>query len=155
MNICKSCELIARRDAGNAPLWDSIHRTQYWDVAHCNETTLPGWLVLIVRRHIAAIDELTENEAAELGPLLRYTSIAIKEVTDCVKTYVLQFAENAHHPHVHFHVIPRMVNQPEDRKGPQIFGYLGADQKERTSESVMNSIGKRVRECLQSQPVTV
>jgi hypothetical protein len=53
---CKTCELIARRDAGNAPLWDSIHRTQYWDVAHSYNTALPAWLVLVVRRHIEAIE---------------------------------------------------------------------------------------------------
>ena len=33
MSNCETCELIAIRDAGKAPLWDSILRTPYWDVA--------------------------------------------------------------------------------------------------------------------------
>ena len=110
MKKCYTCELIARRDAGQAPPWDCIHRSQYWDVVHSYNTALPGWLVLVARRHIEAIDEMTEDEAVELGLLMRRVSVALKQTTGCVKTYVLQFAEAAEHPHVHFHIIPRFPN---------------------------------------------
>ncbi len=53
MNTCVSCELISWRNQGTAPLWDCIYRTPLWDVAHCNATSLPGWLVLITRRQSA------------------------------------------------------------------------------------------------------
>jgi diadenosine tetraphosphate (Ap4A) HIT family hydrolase len=148
---CKSCELIARRDAGVAPLWDSIYRTQYWDVAHCYGTALPGWLVLIVHRHVASIDELTEEEAGELGQLLRSTSVALKDVTGCAKTYVLQFAEHPEHPHVHFHVIPRMADLPEDHKSTNIFNYFNGPINEQVSEEEMNGIAKKVKEKLLPQ----
>ncbi len=150
MNACKTCELVARRSAGLAPLWDCIYQTPYWDVAHCFRTALPGWLVLVVRRHIAAVDELTEDEAAELGPLIRRTSAALREVTGCIKTYVIQFAESPEHPHVHFHIIPRMAGQPEDRKSVHIFKYLGVAVEERVSEDQMNTIAARVRSFLQA-----
>jgi len=150
MSTCKTCEWVARRNAGAAPLWDCIYRTQYWDVAHCYDSALPGWLVLVARRHIEAVDELTEAEAIELGPLIRRTSIALKEVTGCIKTYVAQFAESADHPHVHFHIIPRMADQPEDRKGPLIFGYMGVSKEEQVSEEVMNSLAVKVRRILQA-----
>ena len=110
MQNCKTYELISRRDANIAPLWDRIYRTQFWDVVHNYQTSLPGWLVLVVRRHIGSIDELTHEEAVELGILLRQVSLALKETTGCVKTYVIQFAEMAEHQHVHFHIIPRMAN---------------------------------------------
>ena len=145
---CLTCELVARRDAGEAPLWDSIHRTPYWDIVHSYNTSLPGWLVLISRRHITAIDEMTEAEALELGSLIRQVSLALKAVTGCQKTYVIQFAEAAEHPHVHFHIVPRMADQPADRKGPQIFGYLGVPDDKRVSEARMNEIGAAVREVL-------
>ncbi len=151
MTACKTCELIARRDAGAAPLWDSIYRTAYWDVVHSFDTALPGWLVLVARRHITAVAELTEQEAAELGQLLRRTSLALSEATGCIKTYVIQFAERADHPHVHFHVVPRMADQPEERSGTRIFGYLGVPDEERVAEDVMNAIGVKVREILQSR----
>lgn len=145
MKHCKTCELLDRRDTGTAPLWDNIHRTQFWDVVHSYNTALPGWMVLVVRRHIEAIDELTENEAVELGILLRQVSAALREVTGCSKTYVVQFAEHQEHPHVHFHVIPRMANQPEDRRSTRIFGYLGVSEEERVTEDTMNEIALKIQ----------
>lgn len=146
MKICKTCELIARRNQGNAPLWDCIYRTQLWDVAHCYETALPGWLVLVARRHIASLAELTDEEAIELGQLIHNVSFALKEITGCVKTYVLQFAESPEHQHVHFHIVPRMVDLPEDHRATQIFKYLSVPENERVSQGEMNSIAVKVRE---------
>jgi diadenosine tetraphosphate (Ap4A) HIT family hydrolase len=151
MKTCKSCELISRRNQGTAPLWDCIYRTPLWDVAHCYETSLPGWLVLIVRRHIESLDELTDLEAVELGRLIRRTSSALKDISGCLKTYVLQFAESPQHPHVHFHIIPRMADLPEDRRSTQIFGYLGVPDQERVSQEIMNAIALKVRERLLAQ----
>ena len=145
MSTCKTCELIARRDAGVAPPWDCIHRTPFWDVAHSYDTALPGWLVLVVRRHITSVDALTEAEAAELGQLIRRVSRALKEVTGCLKTYVIQFAERAEHPHVHFHIIPRMADLPEDRRGTGVFKYLGVSEEERVTEEAMNALALKVR----------
>jgi diadenosine tetraphosphate (Ap4A) HIT family hydrolase len=145
---CKSCEWVKRRDAGEAPFWDCIHRTEFWDVAHSHNTALPGWMILIARRHMEAIEELSEAEAAELGLLLRQVSIALKEITGCLKTYVLQFAEHEDHPHVHFHVIPRMADQPENRRSTQIFGYLGVPEAERVSEQKMNEVAARMQQLL-------
>lgn len=149
MTHCYTCELTARRRAGRAPLWDDIYHTDYWDVAHAYNTALPGWLVLVARRHIESLDELTDDEAMELGRLIQRVSAALKTATGCRKTYVVQFAEAAEHPHVHVHVIPRMADQPEDRRGPQIFGYLGVPEAERVTEARMNDIGAQVRERLQ------
>ncbi len=148
MNRCYTCELIKRRDAGNAPLWDCIYRTEYWDVAHSYNTALLGWLGLVLRRHITAIDEMTEDEAVELGRLIRRVSVILKALTGCTKTYVVQFAEHVEHPHVHFHIVPRMIDLPEDRRGPNVFKYLGVPEEERVSEAAMNQIASEVRRCL-------
>jgi diadenosine tetraphosphate (Ap4A) HIT family hydrolase len=148
MNTCKTCELLARRDTGAAPPWDNILRTRYWDVVHSFNTALPGWLVLVCRRHVEAVHGLTDDEATELGLLLRRVSLALREVTGCLKTYVIQFAEAEGHPHVHFHVVPRMADQPADRRGPQVFGYLGVPEGERVGEDVMNDLALRIRHIL-------
>jgi diadenosine tetraphosphate (Ap4A) HIT family hydrolase len=148
MKYCKTCELIGRRDEKIAPLWDRIYRTNFWDVVHNYQTSLPGWLVLVVRRHIEAIDELTVEEAIELGILLRQVSSALKETTGCVKTYVIQFAEMAEHPHVHFHIVPRMANLPENRRGTNVFRYSGVSEEERVSEEMMNEIALKVQNIL-------
>ena len=112
---CESCRLISERDLGRAPLWDCILRRDYFDVVHVQSGSLPGWIVLVVRRHISAIDELTEKESLELGDLLRRVSLGLKEITGCEKTYVMQFAEAPGHNHVHFHVVPKASDMPERR----------------------------------------
>jgi len=145
---CYTCELIRKRDDGTVPLWDNIHRTGYWDVVHSYNTALPGWMVLIARRHMTAIDEMTAEEASEMGNLIRRISIALKQVTGCMKTYVIQFAEAAEHPHVHFHIVPRMDDQPEDYKSMNIFRYLGVSAEQRVSESTMNEIAAKIRDIL-------
>ena len=147
---CKTCELTARRRLGKAPLWDSIYQTNFWDVAHAFNTSLPGWLVLVLQRHIESLDELTDQEAVELGLLIRRVSLSLKTVVGCVKTYVIQFAEHEDHPHVHFHIVPRMTNQPADRRSTQVFAYLGVSQEESVSKDQMNEIGGRIRKHLQS-----
>ncbi len=147
-STCYTCELIQKRDDGTSPLWDSIYRTPYWDVVHSYNTSLPGWMVLIARRHMTAIDEMTEEEASEMGKLIRQISIALKEVTGCLKTYVIQFAEAADHPHVHFHIVPRMADQPEDHKSVNIFRYLGVPAEERVSENTMNDIATKIQAIL-------
>jgi diadenosine tetraphosphate (Ap4A) HIT family hydrolase len=140
-----TCELVEQRRAGKAPLWDCIYQTKYWDVAHSYNTSLPGWLVLVTRRHITALDELTEEEAYELGDLIRRCSKALKVTTGCVKTYVAQFAEQAEHPHVHFHIVPRMADQPEERTGVEVFNYLCVSDEERVSEEKMTDLAAKIR----------
>jgi diadenosine tetraphosphate (Ap4A) HIT family hydrolase len=148
MKICKTCELIERRNQGAAPLWDCIYRTPFWDVAHCFDTALLGWLVLVARRHIASLDELTDPEAVELGRLIHHISSALKEVTGCVKTYALLFAEKPEHQHVHFHMIPRMADLPEEYRGTQISKYSGVPEEERVTPEAMNAIALKIRERL-------
>ncbi|MFF0152589.1 HIT family protein [Micromonospora sp. NPDC005203] len=108
-----------------------------WRVTHAFNTTLPGWLILVPRRHVTSIAELTDDEAAALGTWQVTLSRALHEVTGCVKTYVMQFAEQEGFGHVHFHVVPRMPDLPDDHRGPKVFGYLtqppgrGIDEQQR------------------------
>ena len=148
MAECHTCELTARRDKGEAPLWDNIFRTQYWDLVHSYNTSLPGWLVLVARRHLAAIDEMSAAESAELGGLLQQVSASLKQVTGCQKTYVMQFAEHPQHPHVHFHVVPRLNEQPETHRGPRVMKYLQVTEDEYVTEDVMNALSTQIRQAL-------
>jgi diadenosine tetraphosphate (Ap4A) HIT family hydrolase len=151
MTPCKTCELIARRDAGSASPWDRIYRTVYWDVAHAFDTSLPGWFVLVARRHIESLDELTKTEAIEMGSLIRAISIALKLVMGCAKTYALQLAESADHPHVHYHIIPISADMPNERRSMNIFSSLGVPEAERVSEAEMNEIASKVGEILRAE----
>jgi diadenosine tetraphosphate (Ap4A) HIT family hydrolase len=145
MTDCESCKLIRRRDAGTAPLWDFIYRTDFFDIAHAFNCSLPGWIVVVLGRHAGAIDELSVDEASELGVLLRKVSVGLKGIVGCTKTYVMQFAEQPGHSHVHFHVVPRMADLPDENRGANIFNYLGVDDEHRISENAMNEIASRMQ----------
>jgi len=148
MVACRTCELIERRDRGGAPTWDSIVRFSGWDLVHSYDTSLEGWLVLVARRHIESLADLTDGEAAELGSLIRRVSAAQIDVTGCVKTYVAQFAEHPQHPHVHVHVVARSADLPDADIGPNVFRRLGVPVGERVGEDRMTALALALRAAL-------
>lgn len=148
MMECETCRLTKKRDSGEAPLWDCIVRTNYFDVVHAFNTSLLGWVVLVVRRHIESVDEFTEDEARELGTLIRHVSAALKAILGCSKTYIMQFAEKPGHHHVHFHVVPRMEDMPDEHTGIQVFNYLGVSDGTRVPESEMNHFALKLKKRL-------
>ncbi|MCY4019335.1 MAG: HIT family protein [Chloroflexi bacterium] len=133
------------RDMGNAPLWDNIYRGDHWDLVHAYNTSWLGWLVLVLRRHVEAIADLSPGEAQELGALLQLVSGALKKQTGCSKTYVMQFAESASHPHVHFHVVPRMPEQAPEDISYKVLRHLGVPLRERPSEDDLNAFARGMR----------
>ncbi len=122
------------RDLAQLPAAERVAADEHWRVAHCFDTALPGWLVLVPRRHVTSIAELTDAEAATLGTWQVRLSRALRAVTGCPKTYVVQFAEKEGFAHVHFHVIPRPADLPADRIGPRIFGHLGVPEDQRVGD---------------------
>ena len=75
-------------------------------------------------------------------------SEALHQVVGCVKTYIVLLAEAEGFSHVHFHVIPRLVDQPEELRGPRIFGMLGLPPEACVTEDERDRIGAEVRERL-------
>jgi diadenosine tetraphosphate (Ap4A) HIT family hydrolase len=75
------------------PPREAIVVTGSWRVAHAFGTSLPGWLVLLPNAHVRALHELTDDAAAELGPLLQRVSQALCDVLGCAKAYVAFYAE--------------------------------------------------------------
>jgi diadenosine tetraphosphate (Ap4A) HIT family hydrolase len=55
-------------------------------------------------------------------------------VTGCRKTYVLLLAEKEGFGHVHFHVVPRAADLPEEFRGPRVFGLLGVPVHDQVPE---------------------
>ncbi|MEV0397697.1 HIT family protein [Polymorphospora rubra] len=120
---CLSCTQNA--EDTNRPRENWIASDDHWRVGHAVGTAVAGWLVLVPRRHVVTIADLTDEEAAALGTWQIRLSRALHTVTGCAKTYVAQFAEVAGFEHVHFHVVPRAHGLPHQFQGPRIFGLLG------------------------------
>ncbi len=128
MTGCYPCRMNAA--GSDLPPREQVYDDSRWRVAHALSSRLPGWLVVLPRRHITSLAELTSEEAVALGPLLRRLTAALAEVTGCQKTYVALFAEADGFDHLHLHVVPRVRDLPDDRRGPQVFGYLARDESE-------------------------
>jgi diadenosine tetraphosphate (Ap4A) HIT family hydrolase len=142
---CYSC---VQNVSPESPVRERVYVGSGWRIAHAFGGALPGWMVVIPRRHVTALDELTGDEAAELGPLLADLTAALRETVGCTKTYVALFAEAEGFAHVHFHVIPRMPDQNHDLRGPRIFGLMGADQDLQVPADVMDQVATDVAAAL-------
>jgi diadenosine tetraphosphate (Ap4A) HIT family hydrolase len=142
---CLTCTNNARPDL---PPRERVHVGQRWRVAHAFGTALPGWLVVLPRRHVTALDELTPEEAAELGPLLSGLTAALREVLGCGKTYVALFAEAEGFEHIHFHVVPRQPDLAADLRGPRVFGLLGADPARHVPDATMDDVADSLARAL-------
>jgi diadenosine tetraphosphate (Ap4A) HIT family hydrolase len=136
---CYPCTQTNRADI---PDREAIWVVRGWRVAHDFNSSLPGWLIVVPTRHLEGLDELTDEEAATLGLVLRGASIALKAVTGCIKTYVMLFAEAEGFGHLHLHVVPRLVGLPDDRRGPAIFAYNDGNP---VSEDARDDLALRLR----------
>jgi len=125
---------------------ERVYASPGWRVAHAFGTSLPGWMVVLPRRHVTALDELTPEEAIGLGPLLSELTGALRAVIPCEKTYVALFAEAEGFQHLHFHVIPRQA----DLRGPRVFGLLGGDPANHVPDTVMDQIAIDLARALQT-----
>jgi len=139
---CFSCAQETNEDV---PLRERVWSVPGWRVALAFNSSLPGWVVLVPTRHVESLDELNDEETVELGGLMRDVTQALKAVTGCVKTYVILLAEAPGFTHVHFHVVPRMDDLPEERRGKDIFAYL---KEEPLSGEQLDEVARQLRAAL-------
>ena len=96
-----------------------------------------------------ALHELSHDEFAEFGSLLERTVRVLHEVLGPAKEYVACYAEQQGFEHIHFHVVPRAADLPEEWRGAGSFALLGVAPSEAVEpESVRTfceSLQKRMR----------
>lgn len=143
---CYSCEMDAR--VPDVPPREAIEVGDHWRLAHAFNSALPGWLVALPRRHVTGLHQLSAQEVEPLSSLLHRASCALVEVTDCLKAYVMFFAEAPKHEHVHFHIVPRMSGWDEDVRGPGVFHFLSRPEEEWVTEEARDKLAVRIRGAL-------
>jgi diadenosine tetraphosphate (Ap4A) HIT family hydrolase len=144
---CLSCRTAATIES--QPIRERIWWDGTWRVAHAINCALPGWLVVLPARHMVSVADLTPEEAAGLGPLLAAVTRALTDVTGCAKTYVVAFGEIEAFAHLHFHVIPRSADLPDDLRGTSIFAYQKRPESEWVPAAEQDRIGAEVARRLQ------
>ena len=148
---CYTCHNNDHLD--DLPMYELIALDTHWRAAHAFDTALPGWLVLVPRRHVTTIADLTDAEAVDLGAWQVRLSRALQAVIGCVKTYVVQFAEKDGFSHVHFHVIPRMGDIPDERRGSGVFEYLGQPPEQSVTDKQKHELAYAFRAYLDRHPL--
>jgi diadenosine tetraphosphate (Ap4A) HIT family hydrolase len=125
MEKCLTClNLSGERRISPGPY---IYEGTHWIVDHAYPTTHLGWLVVLPKRHIEALHELTREEFQELAEI-EYRLVQVMHTDGPVlKEYMMCFAEGQGFAHVHIHVVPRPVDLPAAIKGPRIFALLAVD----------------------------
>ena len=107
---CLSCDIVTGKQVEPGGV---IYENTYWHVGSAvGPAVWRGFLVIKLKRHCEHLAELTPEEAAVLGPVLRTTCLALTEVLRTAKVYVYSFGDGV--KHVHFWALPR---PPEMRPG--------------------------------------
>jgi diadenosine tetraphosphate (Ap4A) HIT family hydrolase len=135
---CLSCEVSAGRlqtPGGFIFESDLLTLTHHIDPGQATA----GFLILQPRRHVEHIAELSGEEAAALGPMLRVASLALMKVLGPQKVYVCSFGSIV--MHVHFYLIPQAEGMPH---GAQLLVELDAGRWA-CSEEEAADIAARVR----------
>ena len=107
---CIACDVVSGRivPPGGILLDDGL-----WVLSHSvSPVLLRGWLILEPRRHVEHLAELTEAEAAALGPMIGRVSSAVMRALQAEKVYACSFGEVVRH--VHWYLIPRYADMPAD-----------------------------------------
>jgi diadenosine tetraphosphate (Ap4A) HIT family hydrolase len=144
VDSCYSCGVNRTAPAG-LPERDRIVLGDGWRAAHAIRSAMPGWLVLVTRRHLRSLAELTEAEASELGLLTWRLSRALEAVLGCAKTYTACFAEAAGFEHLHVHLVPRAPDLPSADRGPAVFGHLRQPEASWVPDLEMDRIARDLR----------
>ncbi|MFE4550590.1 HIT family protein [Streptomyces sp. NPDC056785] len=148
---CYACGQEAEFDG--LPPRERVDHDELWRVAHAFGTSVRGWLVLLPRRHVTAVHDLTDAEAASLGVWQVRLSRALRGVTGCHKTYVVQFAEAEGFAHVHFHLVPRMADLRPEHRGPGVFALLRGPEEEQVTAGEADRVARSLRAALRPAPL--
>ena len=120
---------------------------------HADPVPIPGWMMLAARAHRSGVDALTDEEAAELGPILATLARSVREETGCARAYAITFNEAV--PHLHLHVIPRHADDASttswalaDRYRAVARGEIAAAPVS-VAEAMANAVAARARPALE------
>lgn len=149
MDGCLACELAD----GRRPLPGGvIARTPHWLVEHCVGPLGLGALVVKPVRHVTAVGDLTLDEAAELGPLLRQASRVASQLVGAEQAYNCLWSHAGGVPvHIHYVVQPVTAEQmaEHDAHGPRLqvamfaAGHVpAAEDVERVAEQARRAFGQ-------------
>ena len=101
---CMACQLTAGE---HELVGGRIFQTEHWVVEHCIGTLGVGTLSLKPFRHIVGLADMSDAEAADLGPLMQRATSILKALTDADQVYACLWSHADWTPgHIHFVLQP-------------------------------------------------
>ncbi len=85
---------------------------------------VPGWIMLVSRRHLPGPALFDDGETQSFGPSFRHLQRVLLQVTGALRIYSAALGESS--PHFHCHLVPRYARMPNDAKGWAVFDLLRA-----------------------------
>jgi diadenosine tetraphosphate (Ap4A) HIT family hydrolase len=144
MTDCYACRQN-RKTPSELPPRELVFDDGNWRVVHAFGSAIPGWLVVVCRRHITSMSQLTSEEAAILGPLLAALSRVLEDFFLARKAYVAFLAEAEGFEHLHIHVVPREEGMPQEQRGKRVFDWLQMPEEEAITDEEADSIALDLR----------
>jgi diadenosine tetraphosphate (Ap4A) HIT family hydrolase len=125
-----------------------IYEGNYWVVDHAYPTSLKGWLVIVTRRHVEALHDLTREEFEELADIQYRLAKVLGSSSAIEKEYMMCFAEAEGFRHIHIHFVARPRDLPQEAIGPHIFLYLNVDQQSAVPPDEIKRFNEELKEAL-------
>lgn len=98
----------------------AVFENELWHVRAADDPCgVPGWMMLITRRHIPGPASFDDREALSFGPTLRHLQRVLLEVTGALRIYTAAMGESS--PHFHAHMVPRYAVMPKHAKAWAVF----------------------------------
>jgi len=111
-----NCRMCTRLAASG----ESVFENELWHVRPLDPPSgVPGWMMLVARRHVAGPAQFDAREAQSFGPTWCHLQRVLLEVTGALRIYTAAMGESS--PHFHGHLVPRYEHMPKDAKGWSVF----------------------------------
>lgn len=115
MSTCAVCATLS----GPGRL-EPLYEDDLWHVRPApSPPGVPGWMMMISRRHVGGPAHFNDEEARAFGLALRHFERVLEQVTGALRVYTVAMGESS--PHFHAHMVPRTPTMPKDAKGWQVF----------------------------------
>jgi diadenosine tetraphosphate (Ap4A) HIT family hydrolase len=104
-----------------ASTWtEPLFENELWHVRPIDPPAgVPGWMMLVARRHVPGPAQFNAREAASFGPTWCHLQRVLLEITGALRIYTAALGESS--PHFHGHLIPRYERMPKEAIGWSVF----------------------------------
>ena len=113
-DACGICKKLVSSDT--APVFEN----DLWHVRAIDAPSgVPGWMMMVARRHVPGPAHFDSREIASFGPTWCHLQRVLLEVTGALRIYTAAMGESS--AHFHGHLVPRFEHMPKDAKGWAVF----------------------------------